>query len=132
VYAPWIGQLQDGYQFSPAVHWVPLTDILRGPGVDIRDHPDVRRYLAAVEQPSGRAYILMNSYLEDDDALAHLAGRYVVTADLGDRFAALATLPRRYFLGYPRFLYQYEPEPEGIYPMIKSGFVPLQMLLHHN
>jgi hypothetical protein len=110
VYAPWIGQLQDGYRFSPAVHWVPLTDLERGPDIDIGDLPVVHRYLAAVEQPKGHAHILMNARLEDDPALAYLADRYTLVADLSDRIASLVTLPRRYFLGYPQFLYEYDPE----------------------
>jgi hypothetical protein len=110
VYAPWIGQLQDGYSFYPAVHWVPLEDMVRGPGKDVQGHPLVQELLEPVLNPKGKAYVLHNYPLENDTMLGFLTDRYVFEADLGERFAPLSTLPRRYNLAWPRYLYRYAPE----------------------
>lgn len=110
VYAPWIGPLESGYQFSPAVHWVPMEDIIRGPGVDTYNHPVTRQLLDSVVHPNGPAYILMNYPLEDDFLLGFLAENYKLKEDLGDRFAPLSTLPKRFNLDYPRYLYEYVPQ----------------------
>lgn len=109
VYAPWIGPLESGYEFSPAVHWVPMEDIIRGPGVDQYDHPVTRGLLESVIHPEGPAYILMNYPLENDPLLGFLAEDYKLKEDLGDRFAPLSTLPKRFLLEYPRYLYEYIP-----------------------
>ena len=107
VYAPWVGQLQSGYQFSPSVHWVPMEDLVRGPGEFSR--PDVQQFLQQVTRPDGTAYILMNYPLENDPLLSPLLAEYRLEADLGDRFSPLSTLPKRYNLEYPRYLYKYQP-----------------------
>lgn len=111
VYAPWIGPLQNGYKFSPAVHWVPMEDIIRSPVVDTYNHPVTRGLLETVLHPSGPAYILMNYPLEDDPLLGFLAEEYKLKEDLGERFASLSTLPKRFNLQYPRYLYEYVPNP---------------------
>lgn len=105
VYAPWIGPLQDGYAFTPAIHWVPMTDVVRRPGKDLAADPVIRSLLEPVVHPAGRAYILTNIPLEQDSALSFLTGEYVLATDLGARFQALSTLPKRYELGWPRYLY---------------------------
>ena len=107
VYAPWVGQLQSGYEFSPSVHWVPMEDLVRGPGEF--NHPDVQQFLEPVIQPEGTAYILMNYPLENDPLLSPLLAEYRLEADLGERFSSLNTLPKRYNLEYPRYLYKYQP-----------------------
>jgi hypothetical protein len=107
VYAPWLGQLAADYQFSPTAHWVALEDMVRGPGVDVRNQPLTRRMLEPVLQPQRRAYLLTNDPLESDSLLAFLGDRYVLEADYGERFKALATLPKRYEFGWPRYLYRY-------------------------
>ena len=107
VYAPWLGQLQSGYVFSPSVHWVPMEDLIRGPGVDEFDHPNTRKLLDSVIHPKGSAYILTNYPLEDDLLLSFLLADYRLQTDLGDRFATLTTLPKRFILKYPRYLYKY-------------------------
>ena len=107
VYAPWIGPLQDGYAFTPAIHWVPMTDVVRRPGKDLPADPLIRSLLDPVVHPAGRAYILTNIPLEQDSALSFLTGEYVLAMDLGARFQALSTLPKRYELGWPRYLYAY-------------------------
>lgn len=110
VYAPWIGPLQSGYEFYPAVHWVPMEDIIRAPGVDTYNHPVTRGLLEAVIHPNGPAYILMNYPLENDPLLGFLTEQYKLKEDLGDRFAPLSTLPKRFLLEYPRYLYEYAPQ----------------------
>jgi hypothetical protein len=109
VYAPWLGQLEDGYAFSPAVHWVPMEDLVRGPGVDTYNHPGTRALLESVIHPEGNAYILMNYPLENDSLLSFLLDDYRLKEDLGERFASLSTLPKRFNLDYPRYLYEYTP-----------------------
>jgi 4-amino-4-deoxy-L-arabinose transferase-like glycosyltransferase len=109
VYAPWLGQLANGYEFSIAVHLVPLEDIIRGPGVNESNHPLTRKLLAPVFHPKGNAYILQNVRLEDDELLKSLMQKYAFEADLGNRFKPLTTLPKRFTLNFPRFLYRYVP-----------------------
>jgi hypothetical protein len=112
VYAPWIGSLQNGFEFSPAVHWVPMTDLVRGAGKDLTNDPTIHSLLETVIHPAGRAYLLMNFPLEQDSALSFLSSDYILAADLGPRFAALSTLPKRYSLAWPRFVYVHrEPSP---------------------
>ncbi|NWG07507.1 MAG: hypothetical protein HXY35_12560 [Chloroflexi bacterium] len=107
VYAPWVGQLESGYAFSPSVHWVPMEDLIRGPGEDTFNHPNTRMLLKPVLSPDAdTAYILMNYPLENDTLLSFLLAEYRLEADLGDRFAPLSTLPKRYNLEYPRYLYK--------------------------
>lgn len=107
VYAPWIGQLESGYSFSPSVHWVPMEDLIRGPGVDEYNNPTTRTLLSSVISPKGDAYILTNYPLENDTLLSFLLDDYHLEADLGERFAPLSTLPKRFNLEYPRYLYKY-------------------------
>lgn len=53
--------------------------------------------------------ILMNYPLENDPILAFLLEYYKLETDLGERFAPLTALPKRFNLEYPRYLYQYQP-----------------------
>ncbi len=114
VYAPWLGQLPDQYQFYPAAHWVPMTDLVRQAGLEeldsIQNEANCRTLLEPVLSPKQQAYVLTNYPLEHDVALAFLTEKYVLDTDLGDRFSLLGTLPRRYYLGWPRYLYRYDPE----------------------
>jgi len=108
VYAPWIGDtLQSGYWFSPPIHWVPIYDLIRAPGVSVYDHPMSRQLLNSLISPSGTAYILTNYPLEDDIVIGFLSEYYVLEDDLGERFSALSTMPRRYNLKWPRYLYKF-------------------------
>ncbi len=109
VYAPWLGQLENGYSFSPAVHWVPMEDLIRGRGVDTYNHPNTRMLLDSVLNPDRIAYLLMNYPLDNDPLLSFLLEDYALETDLGGRFSALTTLPKRYNLEYPRYLYKYQP-----------------------
>lgn len=105
---PWQGQLPEGFTLYPAVHWVALEDMIRGPGRDTRNHPNTRELLAPLLAPQGRAYILANQPLDEYPWLAFLTEYYVIEIDFGARFEALRTLPRRFDHGYPRYLYRYE------------------------
>ncbi len=110
VYAPQLGQLQDDYKLYPAVGWVALEDIIRGPGRSTQNHPTSRLLLESVIQPDGPAYIVMNYPLETDPLLGFLADYYVREADWGARFAPLRALPHRWDLAWPRYLYRYAPD----------------------
>jgi hypothetical protein len=86
-----------------------MEDLIRGRGVDTYDHPNTRGLLDAVIHPKGTAYILTNYPLENDPLLSFLLDDYALETDLGGRFSALTTLPKRYTLEYPRYLYKYQP-----------------------
>jgi hypothetical protein len=109
VYAPGIGQSAGAPLFSPAGHWVALEDMLRGPGhADPADSARALALLAPLLDPPGRAYILTNTpRVMQSPPLASLDDRYVLVQDFGDRFAALAGLPKRYDHKFPRYLYAY-------------------------
>jgi hypothetical protein len=109
VYAPWIGQLQDDYEFYPAVHWVPMIDLFRDPSWDLNNHPTTRQLLAPVINPQDTAYILMHSRLEHDPALSFLTEQYVLDTDLENRFAPLRPPPKSLDASWPRYLYRYAP-----------------------
>jgi 4-amino-4-deoxy-L-arabinose transferase-like glycosyltransferase len=110
VYAPWIGQLQEGYKFYPAAHGVPMEDLIRGPGIDVRNNPKIRKLMEPVLNPKGKAYLLLNYPLAEDNLLEFLAEKYVFEQDFGNRFASLTTLPKRFTLRWPRYLYRYAPK----------------------
>jgi len=107
VYAPSIGQLQDGYRLYPTAHWATLEDIIREPGRERRNHPNTRRLLGPVVNPNGRAFILTNERLSDQPWMAFLENYYVLEADLGDQFRSLRILPVRFDHKWPRYLYRY-------------------------
>jgi hypothetical protein len=116
VYAPWVGQLPSGSPLISAAHWVPLEDMMRGPGASPSDMDHVKQILKPALNPDGdqtgkMLYILHNSRLETDHLLNYLADSYVLEADLGDRFRALDCIPRRYSGSWPRYLYRYNPHP---------------------
>ena len=112
VYAPWVGQLPSGSQLATAAHWVPLEDMMRGPGASSSDLDRVKEVLKPAVDPENQKtplYILHNSRLETDPLLQYLAPSYVLEQDLGDRFRSLDCLPRRYSGFWPRYLYRYKP-----------------------
>jgi len=108
IYAPSLGQLQRGYTFHPAAHWVALEDVIRGPGLDTRNHPSTRRLLEPTINPGGPAYIIANYPLDYFQFLAFLEESYVLEEDFGDRFKALRVLPKRFDHSWPRYLYRYK------------------------
>ena len=107
VYAPWLGQLQKGYSFYPAAHWVALEDMIRGPGRATENHPGTRALLEPSIDPGGPAYILANRPLGTYPFFAFLEDYYVLESDYGDRFKALRVLPKRWDHGWPRYLYRH-------------------------
>jgi hypothetical protein len=112
VYAPSLGQLQRGYQFYPAAHWVALEDMVRGAGRDERDQPNTRRLLDPLLHPTQPTYILSNFPIDVlIPALAFLDDYYVLDTDYGDYYKALSVLPKRFNHGWPRYLYRYAPRP---------------------
>jgi hypothetical protein len=110
VYAPSLGQLQSGFEFYPAAHWVALEDMIRGPGRDTRNHPKTRALLDPALHPSKEAYVLANYSLKAHPWIEFLEETYVLEVDLGDRFRSLRVLPARWDHGWPRYLYRYAPE----------------------
>jgi len=106
VYAPWIGQLPRDYRFDPAAHWVALDDLERAHLCGPRD---VAVLLAPAIHPGAPAFVLANRRIETFTCLRALTPCYVLDTDLGDRFAALRVLPKRWDHGWPRFLYRYDP-----------------------
>jgi hypothetical protein len=109
VYAPGIGTLQEGDLLYPTVHWVPLIDLIRFPGADLCNQPLTRKLLAPVLHPAGPAYILLEHPLEEDAMLAFLSSAYKLEADFGNRFIALRDSPKLLEMGWPTYLYKYEP-----------------------
>jgi hypothetical protein len=107
VYIPFIGQIPEVPTVYPTAHWVPLNDMVRGAGRSDEDQPLIRSILSLVEQPPGNAYLIHHFPLEQDTMLKFLCKHYVLEADLGDRFQALGTLPKRYTLHQPRYVYRY-------------------------
>lgn len=110
VYAPTLGQLDKDFTFVPAAHWVALEDMIRGPGKDTYNHPNTRKLLDPVINPSGKAYILANLPLESYSWLAFLTDYYVLETDFGDRFIELRSLPKRFEHGWPRYIYRFDPD----------------------
>ena len=109
VYAPGIGELQEGDLLDPTVHWIPLIDLIRYPGADLCNQPLTRELLEPVLHPTGPAYILLEHPLEEDAMLAFLTGAYRLEADFGNRFIALRDSPKLLEMGWPTYLYKYEP-----------------------
>lgn len=109
VYTPVLGPLPGGPNEPIAAHWVPLEDIMRGPGAKPGDAERVKAMLTPVAVAS-HGYLLHNRPLETDNVLQFLTQYYVLDRDLGDRFKSLDCIPRRYTGGYPRYLYRYDPD----------------------
>lgn len=107
VYAPGIGQLEDGPELYPAAHWVALDDIMRGPRRSAADSALARSLLDPIRHPAHTAYVLTNHPLATfAPPVSDLADGYTLVQDYGERFSALAALPRRFDHGYPRYLYR--------------------------
>lgn len=110
VYGPAFGPVgSPNALFQPAAHWVPLEDLVRGPGRNEQADVRVHNLLRAVEQPEGRSFVLTHSPVERDSLLGFLASRYTLQQDLGERFQPLAALPARFGGATPRYLYRFEP-----------------------
>ena len=110
VYAPFLGQLQSGYNLYPAAHWVALEDMVRGPGRDEENQPLTREMLDPVINPQKPTFILSNNKIERMvPAMRFLSQYYVLEKDFGERFMPLTDLPHRWNVGWPRYLYRYDP-----------------------
>jgi hypothetical protein len=108
LYAPDIGELAGPPLFHPGAHWVALDDIGRGPGHTDADRAIAYGLMGPAEHPAGRAYLITNLPLATEQPpLSRLSRLYVLQIDFGDRFAALAGLPKRYNHRFPRFLYRF-------------------------
>jgi hypothetical protein len=108
VYAPGIGQLADGPKLYPAGHWVALEDIVRGSHRTAADTALAQHALDPARHPTTTAFMLTNAPLGEMSApVSELAASYTLVQDYGSRFAALATLPRPFDTGYPRYLYRF-------------------------
>ena len=109
VYAPGIGILQEDDLLDPTVHWIPLIDLIRYPGADLCNQPLTRELLEPVLHPTGPAYILLEHPLEEDAMLAFLTSAYKLETDFGNRFMALRDSPKLLEMGWPMYLYKYDP-----------------------
>ncbi len=127
VYIPWVGQLQDGVRLSPSVHWVPMEDLVRGRSPK-SDGKIVRQLMQPAMQPQGKAFLMLNSQsLDELPAIRFLSDFYVFEKDTGERFKALSTLPRRFNIEYPRYLYRYDPQAaqkQKVVPAKRLKLVP--------
>jgi len=114
LYAPDIGELAGPPLFHPGAHWVALEDIERGPGHTNKDRAIAYGLMEPAEHPAGPAYLITNLPLATEQPpLSQLSSSYLLQTDFGDRFAALAGLPKRYNHRFPRFLYRFSGSPEG-------------------
>jgi len=105
-YAPDLGPLPGASARLPAAHWIALDDLTRGCA---RDSTLVEAALVPALRPAGPAWLLTYRRLADYPCLSPLRAGYVLDTDLGDRFRALQPLLRRFRVGWPRFLYRYDP-----------------------
>jgi len=109
VFAPNIGQLPEGFRLNPAVHWVALEDMIRGPGVDVTNNPNTKRYLLPALEPQTRSFLVLSYQLDQDPLLEFLSDCYSYQEDWGEQFSALDVLPGLFSgsQGSPRYLYEY-------------------------
>ena len=105
-FAPDIGPLPGGRPLVPAAHWIALDDLMRA---HARDSLIVESVLDPAIHPRGGAWLLTYRRLDTYACLRSLRPCYVLDTDFGDRFRALQPLPRRFPVGWPRFLYRYDP-----------------------
>jgi hypothetical protein len=114
VYMPGVGQLPGGVRLPVVVQWVALQDLIRGPGHRPRTDPLVREILKDVEEPAGKAYIIADHPLQEDEMFAYLAPQYDLVEDMGDRYASLKPLPGWYSgTTWPRYLYRFRAPDAG-------------------
>jgi hypothetical protein len=104
--APDIGYLPAVPGLVPAAHWIALDDLARGRA---RDSSTVEAVLAPALHPPGKAWLLTYRRLSSYSCLRSLGRCYVLEADYGDRFLAVAPILRRFHQGWPRYLYRHDP-----------------------
>ncbi len=112
VAAPWIGQLPSDYEFSPGAHMVPLIDLYRGTENGLTEFPSKEELFAPITTPTDDAFLLLTVPIEDDGELNFLRNSYRLVIDFGEQYKSLSTLPKRYTIGWPRYLYQYNPSAD--------------------
>ena len=109
VYAPGIGQFVDGPRLFPAAHWIALEDMIRGRHRTHADTARARSVLDDLRHPATTAFVLTNRPLAlIAMPVNELAANYKMVSDFGNRFAALAPVPRPTSLGWPRYLYRFD------------------------
>jgi hypothetical protein len=114
VYAPTLGQLPGSdFTFSPGAHWVALEDLVRGPGRDVRNRPEIRGLLNPLFTTESPVYLLEHRPLSSRPWFEFLDEYFVLEEDLGDRFRDLSFLPARFDHGWPRYLYRRKPQHIG-------------------
>ncbi|MEO8636990.1 MAG: glycosyltransferase family 39 protein [Gemmatimonadales bacterium] len=112
VCAPSLGYLPGGRQLYPAINWVALDDMIRGPRRTAADSARALALLEPILHPAGEAWLLTDAPVEESQpVLRGLAATYVLDQDLGDRFKALIRLPHRSVARWPRYLYRYRGGP---------------------
>jgi hypothetical protein len=106
VYVPDVGQLQGGYRLPIPVHYVHLDDLVQEQSADSPGSSLPLEILAPLRDPSGNAFILTSTDLENYTLMRPIADQYQLVEDFGDRWSDLRALPGR-FSGYswPRYLY---------------------------
>jgi len=108
VYMPGVGQLPGDVRLPVPVQWVPLQDMVRGPGHNTAHDPLVREVLKDVLRPSGEAFIIADRPLQEEEMYAFLAPHYELVEDMGDRYQSLRSQPAWYSgKTWPRYLYRY-------------------------
>lgn len=110
VFAPDIAEFQDRYQLYPAVGWVALEDLVRGPGRVTSNHPLIMMLLEPLTNPDKPSYVLTSNELTPDSLFGFLLEDYVLKEDFQDRFKALAPSARGIRVRWPRYLYEYAPQ----------------------
>jgi hypothetical protein len=111
VYMPGVGQLPGDVRLPVPVQWVPLHDLVRGPGHNVAEDPLVRAVLKDVLRPPGEAFIIADRPLPEEELFAFLAPHYDLVEDMGNRYESLRSLPGWYSgRTWPRYLYRHRAE----------------------
>jgi hypothetical protein len=111
VYSTSIGSLDKSEAVTDTAHWVALEDLVRGPGLDTTDHPQVKRLLRPLLENEKPVYLIEYLPLDSFPMFTQLNENFVLAEDLRDRFRPLECLPGRFFQGWPRYLYRSLPAP---------------------
>jgi hypothetical protein len=116
VASPSLGQLPANYQLSPAMLWVALDDMERGPRAKLANAARAEALADGLIARPVPHYLLMNEPLNSTRLFDRLAPHYTLERDFEKRFSALAGLPGTYPIraSYPRYLYRRLPEPASV------------------
>jgi hypothetical protein len=107
-----LGQLPSGYHLKPAMLWVALDDMVRGPRARPANAAKAEALTMAFIARPAPHYLLMTEPLNGTPLLDQLAPYYALERDFEKRFSALAGLPGTYPVrrSYPRYLYRRLPD----------------------